>query len=436
MKILLTLPKNVDQIKSGGIVRSKRKYPPIEFLYLGTILSENHTVKVIDGNAENIKLDKIKKNIERYGPEWVVISSEAWDFWGCPFPYGGQLSWEIGAFAKENNAKTIFIGPYASLTPQDYLHKFDFIVQNDPEIAVQKIIEGKTKERIVRFPVDLNMLPIPDFDLLPLKAYKQNEYPGLSLNNFFVLSGSRGCPFPCIFCLNPILQGKKYRLRDPSKVIEEIEILMEKGIRSFFFQDSIFTLNKKWAQTICSEIINKGLEINWGIQTRTDFTRKDLIKSMAKAGCKFYSLGVEHIDPSIQRVIKKIQPIGQVLKTIKMVLNEGIGCGVNLMMNFPGETLRTLMKNAKFRAWCDKFGIGGGIKPVIPFPGTELHKMQKFPNSIDAVTIEAGRYNKRPFYLFYNMYKRYFDMMSALHLKDSYEIVFDHRSNLSTPKSL
>jgi hypothetical protein len=108
---------------------------------------------------------------------------------------------------------------------------------------------------------------------------------------------ARGCPFTCSFC-SQWKFWRDYRVRDPKKVVDEIEKLVnEHDVGFFILADEEPTINRKKFIQFCEELIARGLpdKVKWGINTRvTDIMRdKELCRSTARPGLVHVSLGTE-----------------------------------------------------------------------------------------------------------------------------------------------
>ena len=106
---------------------------------------------------------------------------------------------------------------------------------------------------------------------------------------------ARGCPFTCSFC-SQWKFWRDYRIRDPKKVVDEIETLVrEHDVGFFILADEEPTINKKKFVAFCEELISRNLGILWGINTRvTDILRDEaLLPFYRKAGLIHVSLGTE-----------------------------------------------------------------------------------------------------------------------------------------------
>jgi radical SAM superfamily enzyme YgiQ (UPF0313 family) len=61
----------------------------------------------------------------------------------------------------------------------------------------------------------------------------------------------RGCEQSCIYCADPLAKGRRYRLRPPSAVADEIEVLLAQGVDCLHLCDSEFNLPYGHAIAIC-----------------------------------------------------------------------------------------------------------------------------------------------------------------------------------------
>ncbi len=103
---------------------------------------------------------------------------------------------------------------------------------------------------------NLDELPIPAWDMLPLKKYWEIARPhggGLKEGNVAYASAmfSRGCPFKCHFChISKELEGsitgntRKYRMKSIDRVNEEIRIMKSLGVKYVFVEDDSMLAKK------------------------------------------------------------------------------------------------------------------------------------------------------------------------------------------------
>jgi len=133
----------------------------------------------------------------------------------------------------------------------------------------------------------------PDWTIL-----EWDKYTYIPLNTRVAIPNmARGCPFTCSFC-SQWKFWRDYRVRDPKKVVDEIERLVrDQKIGFFILADEEPTINRKKFIEFCQELIDRGLpkKVKWGINTRvTDILRdEELLPFYRKAGLVHISLGTE-----------------------------------------------------------------------------------------------------------------------------------------------
>lgn len=168
---------------------------------------------------------------------------------------------------------------------------------------------------------DLDSLPWPARDLIDLADYQ--GWPFFRKKPQTNVLWSRGCPFHCTFCANPVWRtgGPRYRMRSPQNIADELEALYYRyGIREVFDNGDEFNTSMDSAIAICREIKKRKLGIVWKAQVRARPMTDELAKSMAEAGCWFVYLGIESGNPSTLAGINKrisIDDVSEACRTLK-----------------------------------------------------------------------------------------------------------------------
>ena len=75
---------------------------------------------------------------------------------------------------------------------------------------------------------------------------------------------SRGCPYRCSYCASKLL-NRGFRMRDPFRVVDEIEHWSRtRGVRNFaFYDDALLVNSTDRAVPMLEEILRRGLELNF-----------------------------------------------------------------------------------------------------------------------------------------------------------------------------
>jgi radical SAM superfamily enzyme YgiQ (UPF0313 family) len=119
----------------------------------------------------------------------------------------------------------------------------------------------------------------------------------------------RGCPYHCIYCSYPIIEGHNVRLLDPVSVVENIIELKEtKGIDYLFFTDSVFNIHKEYNRELASLLIQKKAGIKWGaFFTPHNLSFEDL-SLYRDAGLKHIEWGTDSLsDSQLERLNKSFR---------------------------------------------------------------------------------------------------------------------------------
>jgi anaerobic magnesium-protoporphyrin IX monomethyl ester cyclase len=155
---------------------------------------------------------------------------------------------------------------------------------------------------------------------------------------------ARGCPFTCSFC-SQWKFWRDYRIRDPRKVVDEIETLIrDHDVGFFILADEEPTINKKKFVAFCEELIRRDLGILWGINTRvTDILRDEaLLPLYRKAGLIHVSLGTEAAAQLKLDRFNKETTVAQNKKAVQLLREAGIVVEAQFIVGLENETRETL----------------------------------------------------------------------------------------------
>jgi radical SAM superfamily enzyme YgiQ (UPF0313 family) len=194
------------------------------------------------------------------------------------------------------------------------------------------------------FIADLDDLPLPRHDLLPLERYRA---PLVGGPYAFVVS-SRGCPGGCRFCIKHVSYGSSVRYRSPEHVLAEVEQLVELGVRKIHMYTDLFTVNREHVMGICEGILERELPVKWTCNSRVDFVDAELLQTMKRAGCWMISWGIESGDEGmLKRMRKGITP-EKVERALRWSKEAGIMNWGYFIIGLPGETEESIRRTIDF----------------------------------------------------------------------------------------
>lgn len=448
MKIFILNPNFKNERKSIMNVRARQ---PLELANIAAILRQKgHQIKLLDASVLGLSKEEIAAEIKSFSPQIFLVTTSPVDRWECPNTHLEN----VFKIINEVEARIkIVMGSHGTTAPE-WIFKncaADVVVRGEPELTVEKLIdvlavgrEDKTlkgisfkeKNKIINNLAaeritDLDALPLPAYDLLPMEKYSA---VGLE-QPFSIMMTSRGCPFGCIFCLKAMAPGK-YLAQTPERTVRELEYLIKNfGVKSIYFQDWEFLILPERVEKICQLILEKGLKLSWGCNARaTDIARNaDLIFLMKKAGCVKINLGMESGSDKILTAIDKKVNTHDLTEAIKILRSENLETGYYVLLNCPGEDQKTLKETADF---IEQNNLKvKSFNPAIPYPGTILFeklKKERPEKEINWSNAEeyAGRVEVRiapglaRFYLRHFKWQKKYGKIYWLKLKFWREVIF------------
>jgi radical SAM superfamily enzyme YgiQ (UPF0313 family) len=385
MKVCLVSPPYNSDVKSVVGVSS----PPLGLAYLASVLRQDHEVKIIDSNILNYTIEDVERELRSFNPDVVGVTSVT------PSIYEAYKVAEIAKKVRED-CTVILGGPHATFMPRQTLEEckyVDVIVRGEGEETTRELIEHIEKGASLRevkgitfredneiidteprpFIKNIDDIPFPSRDLLPMDLYKYNVVKYTSMLT------SRGCPFKCSFCSSSRLFGGFWRGRSPENVLEEMKIIYEEyGARNIMIVDDTFTLNQERAEKICDGIIKEGWDISWGASSRVDTLSKRLVEKMKKAGCWVIFLGIESGCQKILDTIGKRITLEQVKNAVRILKDAGIQVLGSFIIGYLQDTKETIEETIKFAKSLKldyaEFSI------LTPYPGTPIFDYAKENN--------------------------------------------------------
>jgi radical SAM superfamily enzyme YgiQ (UPF0313 family) len=281
-------------------------------------------------------------------------------------------------------------GPHPSITGRDALKSafIDICVCGEGEVTIVELLKALEEDRDLggvrgiiykkggqiietgrrEYIKDLSTLCFP-YESAPLVLKDIHSYPLTSFNNVFA---NRGCPFDCTFCGSRYIWSRNVRFRPIDHVIREIQGLMNKGLRTIYFCDDTFGVNKIWLKNLCSALISDCPGLKWSCEIHARLIDNTSLSLMKKAGCYKIELGIESGNDEILKKMRKQITIEEGLSAAEKIIKYGIELHCYFLVGIPFETEETLrdtfvaIKKLKNRASIM-------LSTFCPFPNTELY---------------------------------------------------------------
>jgi len=271
----------------------------------------------------------------------------------------------------------ILIGDLENVTVKLYknLNNFEYLK------TLNGIITKSFCNDKIDFVSDLNDLPFPAWEDFPLENYWKLGYSHgpLSDKKYLPMLSSRGCPYPCNFCVVPKTNERKWRSRSPENVVKELEYFKDKlGVTEFHFEDLNPTVNDKRTKELCNLLIEKNLKISWKMVAGTKVESiKDLetVKLLKKSGCNYISISPESGSKDLMKEINKPFNYEHAIKIIKEMKKNKIFSQACFVIGYPGEKKIDLKKTKNMIFNLTKIGIDEiAIFIITPVPGSKIYE--------------------------------------------------------------
>jgi radical SAM superfamily enzyme YgiQ (UPF0313 family) len=319
-------------------------------------------------------LKEIKRNYNRYGitpdifanelkssvtPDLILVTS-VMTYW-----YPGVF--EVIRITKQTfpGVPIVLGGIYATLCPEHALKSgADITVTGAGENHFPRLLHDFFGDDpvCVPDPDDLDSMPYPALDLLPLK----DQFPILT---------SKGCPYNCTYCASHLLSDR-FKQRDPVKVVDEIDFWHKHfGVSQFSIYDDALLVNPhKMIIPMLKEIIGRGLTCQFHCPNGLHISQitQKLSKLMHKAGFATMRFGFESSNPVTQlRTGGKVNN-DELQAAVRYLTEAGYKAediGIYLLCGLPGQEAAEVRDSIRHVQ-------SHGAKPIIseysPIPGTAI----------------------------------------------------------------
>lgn len=347
-------------------------------------------IKALD-QPEHYVWQEVRKTMQTFKPDILGVSVLT--------PCYGSAA-KVNKMARElfPNIKIVWGGPHPTVQASEVLRdepEVDAVVMGEGELTMREVCEafragvsdftqieglawrnaaGETKINPSRsYMPELDTLPFPDKSAsLYIDAYFRDPEVA-QLGNLFA---SRGCPFRCAYCSSHTIWSRRVRYRTPENVVEEIQALKrEFGVERFSFLDDTFTMNRKWAGSICDHMIEKKTNVRWGCYTRLDVLNEPLLKKMQSAGLAEMDVGIETGSQRIAEHLQKDIKLDRVEEMAAVMHKHRVNWNAFIMMGVPDERVEDIQATVDFVH---------KIKPLrcilsvfTPYPGDHLFEICK-----------------------------------------------------------
>jgi B12-binding domain/radical SAM domain protein of rhizo-twelve system len=280
---------------------------PLELGWCRKLLErEGHRALVVDGHLFGLSVSDIRDEVASFRPDLLVITTApTYLFWRCAQPEL-RVPLELVRALDDVAPRIVAVGPHGSTTPVAALRKLGVagVVMGECEEVVARIAGGAWDglPGLARWEDDrivvqggpqatgfaaMEPLTWPD-EWIARHYHHHHRFDADPAGPGVEVEASRGCPYSCTFCAKENFRDG-YRRRGAAAIVEEAMRLREQGAEYIYFIDEIFLPNRP----LLEALVGQGLK--FGVQTRIDLWKPDMLELLGRAGCVSIEAGVESL---------------------------------------------------------------------------------------------------------------------------------------------
>ncbi len=252
---------------------------------------------------------------------------------------------------------------------------FDYVVTGEAEHTFAELCLGERlpTERIITgvgaaTGKTLDPLAPPARDLLPMDRYSLT----ILGRRATPLMTSRGCPWHCTFCSEPLL-NPRYRAHSAAYVVDEMRAVRDQwGIGALIIYDDVYVINARRVMEVSRRMMHERLDLLYRATTRSDDILRypDLLPLLRDSGCVELCLGVESGSDAILRTNDKGMTVAKNREAIRRIKAAGIRVLTYMITGLPGCSEATERESFQFLTDTEPAECGWYL--LAPFPSTPL----------------------------------------------------------------
>jgi len=374
--------------------RLQEPYPvyPVGLDYVAGAIKEAHEVETIDLNTLSDNGELVDR-LKAFAPRVTGISLRNIDNTDTTDPRGfmGEYVDLVRIIREHSNAEIILGGSGFTIFPDRILDllKADYGIIGEGErlsLLLEALDAGQDPVDVpgIITPVKKESSPTPWERPFTRDAVTNQPYLEYYLKNggMLNLQTKRGCPFRCIYCTYPAIEGRRMRLLPPQEIARTATSLEKAGARYLFITDSSFNADIEHNLAVARSFKKAGLSIPWGAFFTPMAAPDGYYREMALAGLTHVEFGTDALCDPVLKSYGKPFDTGQVFSTHNQAVEAGLHVAHYFLLGGPGETTGTLEETLT--------NIGKLKKSVLfifcgmrIYPGTPLFTLSESEGLVD-----------------------------------------------------
>ncbi len=185
----------------------------------------------------------------------------------------------------------------------------------------------------------------------------------------------RGCPYNCIYCTYPLIEGRCVRTLDVDRIVDTLsDLYHRKQVDYVFFTDSVFNIATEFNARLCEAIIRSGIKIRWGAYFTPHNLSHEMLGLYQRAGLTHVEFGSESFsDIQLENYGKHFR-FADIHKASEACMQAGVYYAHFLILGGYGETDQTIAETFLNSQWLRSTVFFPYVGMRI-YPGTRLQEI-------------------------------------------------------------
>jgi len=378
---VINLGKNANEERVKN--RNARAYSNDEWLNKGT------------KTKWGIKEDFVKK-VQEFKPDLILVSV-------LESTYFLAMDLLNSVPQKDRNYKTLFGGVFATYASDKLIKNelVDYVCRGEGEDAIIEMCKklskgeridsvrnftlkdnGKIYKNPLRPAVDLNSVPIPDWDLFdPGSIYRPMQG---KIWRAVGIETQRGCPYTCTYCNSPSNNviykddGQRifHRKKSIKRIKEELDFLVKKYNPDLIYMvvDTFLAMSNKEFDEF--KELYMDYKIPFWMNTRAETITEYRAESLEEMNMLRMNIGIEHGNFEYRKKYLKRNVSDEIqIKAFEMVADKKYTSCANSIIGMPDETRDLIFDTIRFIRKLPKTIDATGAFIFAPYHGTPLREL-------------------------------------------------------------
>jgi lipid biosynthesis B12-binding/radical SAM protein len=333
---------------SANTTRSPYPVYPIGMSIIAAALTRaGHEVAQADFLQSDQSHEEIGREVERFAPDLVGISVRNIDNVNLASEqyYIDNVRDLVATVRRFTGARIMMGGAGFSLIPEQILQATgaDYGIVGEGELLTVEFVNNAA---LGNYPAERLIYPRHRLGGDDIGAALYDE----RLLEFYLHSGNvasvqtkRGCPCKCVYCSYPLLEGETLRRREPRLVVDDIELLRERGAKYIFFVDSVFNDNEGAYLEVIDEMLRRNVSIPWTAYFKPGGGLTDeVVERMKRTGLAAAEVGGDATTDLTLKQMGKDFTFDEIRDCNDLLTRHGIATSHFFMFGGPGETEATV----------------------------------------------------------------------------------------------